>query len=137
VSVRGGVDPFGKVLEPRLALLETPLGRCGRGGTEQVAELELAVPAPEPLQALLLLGQRAISATARPSPCSKAGVAGSAHTPWPSESAPTRRSSRQTATRCREGSAGRRTASTVQLDRSGAFVTVLTVSARYATRWPA
>src|SRR5262245_44155764 len=61
MAVGGGVHALGEVLEPGLALLQTVIGFVGGGGAEQVAELEVAVPAPEPLQALLLfvqLGER-------------------------------------------------------------------------------
>src|SRR5882757_6866212 len=55
---------------------------------------------------------RCASATVRAIPSANTGASGTAHTPWPNKTAPARRSSRQTATRCRDGSAGTRTTST-------------------------
>src|SRR5215470_16950992 len=55
MSVQGGVDTLGEVFEPGLASLELLLGLADRGGAEEVAELELAVPAAESIQALLFL----------------------------------------------------------------------------------
>src|SRR5262245_65066126 len=57
MSVGSGVDALGEVLEQRLALLQTAVGFRGGRGAEKVAQLEVAVPAPEPLEALLLLVQ--------------------------------------------------------------------------------
>src|SRR5262245_2969761 len=57
MSVGSGVDALGEVLEQRLALLQTAVGCRGGRGAEKVAQLEVAVPAPEPLEALLLLVQ--------------------------------------------------------------------------------
>src|SRR5215831_17482687 len=57
MSVGSGVDALGEVLEQRLALLQTAVGFRGGRGAEEVAQLEVAVPAPEPFEALLLLVQ--------------------------------------------------------------------------------
>src|SRR5207248_3099930 len=79
---------------------------------------------------------RSVSVTARPMPSANTGTSGTAHTPWPRESAPALRNSRQTATRCRDGSAGSLITRTSQrlpgslLDTSSnvAAVTSVTVS---------
>ena len=53
--VQRAVDALGEVLEARLALSELALG-SGRGrGSEEIAQLQLSVPAPESLEALFLL----------------------------------------------------------------------------------
>jgi hypothetical protein len=46
-------------------------------------------------------------------PSAKAGAAGASQADWPNETAPVRRSSRQTATRWRDGSAGTRNSNTI------------------------
>src|SRR5512132_578497 len=55
--VDGLVDAVGVVLQPLGAVLEPLLSLDRQGGAEQVADLELAIPAAQPLQALLLLVQ--------------------------------------------------------------------------------
>src|SRR5712692_5777338 len=56
-SFPGLVDLFGELFECLGAFLEPPLCGRGAGGAEQVAGADGAVPAAEPVQALLLLIQ--------------------------------------------------------------------------------
>ena len=55
---------------------------------------------------------RAASSPTRAIPAAKPGTSGTAHAPCANDTAPDFRSSRHTATRCREGSAGTRTTNT-------------------------
>src|SRR5262249_4375408 len=55
VLVDQAVDQVGVGLEPPGALLEAPAGLGRRGRAEDVTELQLAIPAAETLEALLLL----------------------------------------------------------------------------------
>src|SRR5262249_57736524 len=55
VLVHRAVDQVGVGLEPSGALLEAPPGLGRRGRAEDVPELKLAIPASQPLEALLLL----------------------------------------------------------------------------------
>ena len=55
MSVGGGIDPLCEVVELCLASLQPAFGFVGRWGAEEVAELEVSVPAAEPLEALFLL----------------------------------------------------------------------------------
>jgi hypothetical protein len=102
-----GVE-FGAVCD-ELGPLLGPLGgepRLQPGSVRFVASAAVStVTSPSP---------RCASAMVRAIPSANTGASGTAHTPWPNETAPARRSSRQTATRCRVGSAGTRTINTSQ-----------------------
>lgn len=108
----GQGELFGADLLSRLGLVRVTVGKELRpvrspGLGEQPLEASGATrPTSDSLQRPGLALAPSVSSTARCTPSANTGTSGTAQMPWLSERAPTSRSSRQTATRYCEGSAG-------------------------------
>jgi hypothetical protein len=101
----------------RLPCTATPNGQGTVGGELRLQSRAVVLQASRGVQ------QRRASSIARVTPLANTATSGTTHTPCPICKAPTRRSSRHTATRCRDGSAGSRTTSTSHRTTPGFSVT--------------